>query len=408
MKIWLVSIFEQTPFDNNFSTRYLSIAEKAIIRGHQVTFFASTFRHNTKTHRFQETTQVDINENYRTIYVKSQSYKSNFGPLRFIAHYRYAKDLIKIVKVEPKPDIILLAFPPIFLSYDLVRWANQNKVKIIVDVIDPWPDNFVKFLPKWAKSFVNPMFLFHRWLVAKIFRNVNGLTAISNQYIEWAKSYSKNDVQNKCFYPAADLKLIQATQPSTDRNEVRKGKPLTIIYAGSLAKSYDIPCILEAAKELDTSYPRQFRFIIAGAGPQSELINKYTKQLSNVEFLGRVNKEVLIAKYYESDLGLTQHIKGSSQSVTYKLFDLLGNGLPILNSLESEMKTLILENKVGLFNEPGNSRQLVDNILYFHNHPEELKRYSENGLNFTKLYGDSEVVYNGFVDFFEKQVKENA
>jgi hypothetical protein len=116
MKIWLVSIFEQTPYDNNFSTRYLSIAEQALQKGHEVTFFASTFRHNTKTQRFEETKVINVSDKYKAIYLRSNQYKNNFGVSRFLSHFKYASDLIKYLDKEDKPDVILVAFPPIFLA----------------------------------------------------------------------------------------------------------------------------------------------------------------------------------------------------------------------------------------------------------------------------------------------------
>src|SRR5690606_40087903 len=105
------------------------------------------------------------------------------------------------------------------------------------------------------------------------------------------------------------------------------------------------PTILKAAKILNDRHGDKIQFVIAGAGPQAELIKKYLSELTNLKYLGRIPKTELLKEYYLSDVGLTQHVKGASQSVTYKLFDLLSCGLPILNSLESEMKNIILDNR---------------------------------------------------------------
>lgn len=404
MNIWLVSIFEQTPFDNNFSTRYLSIADKAYNRGHKISFFASTFRHNTKTNRFSKTTTITHKENYRSVYLKSIAYRSNFGLKRFYSHYDYACQLIKLIEKEEKPDVILLAFPPIFLAKKLIKWAKLNQVKIIVDVIDPWPDNFAKFIPPVFKWVLNGLFFYHRNLIKKAFSETSGISAISNQYLNWGQSYSTVEKPKMCFYPAVDLNLINLSKPQVQKKWFQKesNKPLTIIYAGSLASSYDIQCIIESAKILDRTHKGKIKFIIAGAGHQEGLVKKAEAKLENLQYLGRVDKETLIQKYFESDLGLTQHTIGASQSVTYKLFDLLGNGLPILNSLESEMKNIILDNKVGLFNAPGNANELTSNILYFFDNPNKLVEYSNNGLLLAQRKGDSDLVYNQFIDFIEQ------
>ena len=111
-------------------------------------------------------------------------------------------------------------------------------------------------------------------------------------------------------------------------------------------------------------------------------------------------------QYFLSDLGFTQHIKGATQSVTYKLFDLLSAGLPILNSLESEMKEIIVENKVGLHNEPGNWKQLRENILFFYNNREKIDNYRQNGFELTKKSGENSVIYGGFIDLLESISKK--
>ena len=96
MHIWLVSIFEQTPVDKVFSTRFLSIANKALSRGHSITFFASTFKHNTKNQRFEDTHVEKISEGYDMVFIKSQSYEKNISVKRLKSHYSFAKDALTI------------------------------------------------------------------------------------------------------------------------------------------------------------------------------------------------------------------------------------------------------------------------------------------------------------------------
>ena len=402
MRIWLISIFEQTPFDNNFSTRYLSIAQNAIDRGHDVTFLASTFRHNTKTQRYEVTTEETISDVYKAVYIKSLGYKSNFGIKRFYSHYKYAVDLMQYIRKLPKPDVILIAFPPIFLSYKIVKWAKENQIKVVADVIDPWPDNFSKFLPNPLKIFLDLLLNYQRKKNKETFSNLNGLAAISNTNIKWAQKYGSKSIRSACFYPAIDLKLVKKEHVEITASISKNKENLQVVYAGSLAKSYDIPCILESASILNKKYGDKIKFVIAGAGPQDFLIKQYLEKLSNLVYLGRVDKKTLIRVYCESDLGLTQHVPTVTQTVTYKLFDLLGNGLPILNSLDSEMKDIILDHRVGLFNPSGDAVTLAENIAYFYHNRDVLDEYSKNAIAITESLGDSSIVYRKFVEFLEQ------
>jgi glycosyltransferase involved in cell wall biosynthesis len=398
MRIWLVSKFEQTPVDQVFSTRFLSIAEEALRRGHEVTFIGSTFKHNTKNQRFAATTEIEHKPGYKLLFVRSASYQRNISPRRLWAHYAYSKELVRELGARAQPEVILMAFPPVSVAYELGRWAKSQGIPTVLDIIDPWPDTFSAAIPAIAKPLEGVLLGPMRQRLREALRNVSALTAISQQYIDWASSYHGGIPRKQVFYPAVEMaQVMEAVQPW--HSAQRPG--LQVIYAGSLASSYDIPCILEAAALLEQSHP-DIRFTIAGTGPQALLVEAYQRTHRNLEYVGRLPKAELMKHYATADLGLTQHIKGASQSVTYKLFDLLAAGLPILNSLESEMKEIILSNQVGRHNAPGNAQALADNIIWFYEHREELERYRSNGYRLTRELGDAAVVYRRFVDFLEQ------
>ncbi|MBX2966878.1 MAG: glycosyltransferase family 4 protein [Cyclobacteriaceae bacterium] len=401
MNIWLISIFEQTPIDKVFSTRFISIAEEAVKKGHRVTFFASTFKHNTKNQRFEKTTSVQINDQYELVFVKSSAYQKNISAKRLLSHYRYAKNILPEMNKRGKPDVILMAFPPVSLAYEVSKWAKDKSIPVVMDIIDPWPDLFKNALPSVLKPASDVLLYPLSYKLKKTLSNVTAVTAISEQYLAWAKTYFPQLANMHCYYPAVDLQATQEQiriyKDKVNRNE----KALTVIYAGSLASSYDIPGILDAAKILSSKYDNIY-FKIAGAGPQQTLIEEYMSNHSNLAYLGRLSKHELMREYYLSDLGLTQHVKGATQSVTYKLFDLLASGLPVLNSLESEMNDIIVKNKVGLFNEPGNAAQLAENIERFYLDRELLQKLKNNALDVVARLGDTKMVYKNFVEMLER------
>jgi glycosyltransferase involved in cell wall biosynthesis len=403
MRIWLVSKFEQTPVDQVFSTRFLSIAEEALRRGHEVTFIGSTFKHNTKNQRFARTTEIEHKPGYKLLFVQSQSYQRNISPRRLWAHYTYSKELVRELEMRARPDVILMAFPPVSVVYALSRWAKSQGIPTVMDIIDPWPDTFSHTFPKIARSLAGVLLGPMRKRLREALRNISGLTAISQQYITWASGYHDGIPRKQVFYPAVEMEqVVEAVRPW--RTASRSG--LQVIYAGSLASSYDLPCILAAAALLEQSHP-DIKFTIAGAGPQAALVEAYQQAHGNLEYVGRLPKAELMEHYAAADLGLTQHVKGASQSVTYKLFDLLAAGLPILNSLESEMKDIILSNEVGRHNAPGDAKQLAENICWFYEHRDELERYQANGYHLTGEVGDAAVVYRRFVDLLEQSAIEH-
>ncbi|MFN8275513.1 MAG: glycosyltransferase family 4 protein [Flavobacteriaceae bacterium] len=404
MNIWLVSIFENTPIDDNLNTRYNSLVTEANKRGHQVTFWSSTFRHNVKQQRFDGYKEVEINQQTRVKFVPADAYQQNISVARMASHYKLAKSMVALFDAEPKPDVIVVAYPPISTAHELIVWAKKQNIPVIVDIIDPWPNAFLEHMKGLKKIAVHLGILPLKQKANSVFNNASGIMAISKQYIDFAKTYRKSSVPTAVFYPAVQFDEMKRQLSEASQKVTKKPNQITVIYAGSLGFSYDLPTILKAAEILEKEQPN-IHFIIAGDGPQKEMVEAYEQQHSNLEYLGRLPKEKLMEEYYLADIGMTQHIQGATQSVTYKLFDLLACGLPIMNSLESEMKSIILDHQVGFHNEPGNVRQLADNILKCAADPQLLQTMKKDALALTQKLGDAAVVYSKALDFIESQVK---
>ncbi|WP_138429456.1 glycosyltransferase family 4 protein [Fodinibius saliphilus] len=402
MNIWTISLFDPTPYDNVGNLRFIQIANAAIKGGHQVTHFTSTFRHTSKKQRFNKDTTLPIEPGYSVEYIRSKGYKKNISIKRIFAHRDFAQQLIDSLAGRHKPDIIFISMPPIVSAARVVEWASENDIPIVVDIIDPWPDSFIKDVPNALKPlsrvFIQPFY--NR--VRGVFRNADAVTSISNGYLDWAKSQCKTIRQTKCFYPAQDLEAIQSKIEDFKKTESRNEEVLRIIYVGSLGSSYDIPAIVKASEIMDKKHPGQTEFIVAGVGPQSEIVEEYQKKLGNLQYLGWISDEELIRQYFLSDLGLIQHKNNFTQTVTYKLFSYLSAGLPILNSLQSEMADIISENNVGLNNMNGDYKKLVKNIEYFLYNRDQLQLYKQNAIALTKEKGDSNSVYGEMIAFFEE------
>lgn len=399
MKIWIVSLFDPVPTDNARPMRYMSIAKSAVDKGHQVIHFSSTFKHNSKTFRFETNHEEKINDLYELVLLKTKPYKKNVSFTRILSHLDYSKKLIGKINSIGKPNIILVALPPIAPALELCKWAKKNGIPIVVDIIDPWPDAFLKLVSKkikpWLKIAMLPMYRNLQFIL----RNCAGVVAISAEYIEWAKQsgYAQDNFQH--FLPSVPFKEIQEKINKYNTEKPRTDKRLRIIYAGNLGVGYDIPTILKAACELENQYPGRILFVFAGLGKYQSLVSEYASKCSNILYVGRLDYDELIYQYSISDLGLAQYAINATQSVTYKFFDYLSAGLPILNSLRSEMSVLIEEHQLGFNNYPGDVKSLVSNIIKFLHDPVLKNQLKKNAIDYTRENGDNEIVYNRMTQF---------
>lgn len=410
MKVWLVSLFEPTVVDDTRPMRYMSIAHGLLKRNHKVTYFSSTFRHSTKAYRFNSTETVETNERFKTVFIHSLSYRRNISLERQKSHTKTSVDMLSYMQdMEHKPDIVLLAYPPVEMSIRIGNWAREQGIPFIVDFIDPWPLSHVKMLPAFLKPFGKLIFKKQFGQVKSVLKKSSGIASISDEYVSWAKQVSGLEtLKNGIFYPAVDLDKVESKISSYRRKKIHvenQNEKLKIIYAGNLGNAYDIPCILKAAEIVENAYPGKTKFIIAGAGSYEGDIRKKAAKTGNISFLGRVDYDTLMENYAESNLGLAQYFAKGTQSITYKFFDYLGAGLPILNSLQGEMATLTIQHNVGLNNMPSNAKQLADNIIYILNNQEELNKMKANAINLTKKEGDNKVVYSRFAEYLESFAK---
>jgi len=118
MNIWLVSIFENTPIDDNQNSRYICLVNEATKRNHQVVYWASTFRHNIKKQRFEGFHEQSFGAYLKVKFIPAQSYYKNISVARMKSHHQLSKSMIQYFEQETQlPDVIQLAFPPISTAY---------------------------------------------------------------------------------------------------------------------------------------------------------------------------------------------------------------------------------------------------------------------------------------------------
>lgn len=402
MNLWIISAFDPTPIDNTRPMRFMGIADAALERGHRVTYFSNTFRHATREERFQERTVRDLANNYRLVFVYSKPYRGNLSFRRILSHHQFASNLLRETGMQPTPDLIFISLPPLSPVQKIATWARKQKIPVVVDIIDPWPDAFYTREKGMKAVLFKVLMLPFILKLHRILHQVTGITAISKTYVNWARSKTGNQIPGASFYPAVRFREIQEQLSATSQGARQENGILRVIYAGSLESSYDIPTILRASEILHAKHPGRIQFIIAGKGSQEELIRRAMKDLPNLEYRGRVDQQELLQLFSRSHVGLIQHKPGATQTVTYKLFDYLGAGLPIINSLKSEMAEIISENGVGFNHEPGDAGALASGVEQFYSDRKLLREFRENALKYTSEKGDAEVVYGELTRFLEE------
>lgn len=395
--IWIIDPYGEIPQSDWRDGRYFLMAKHLTQAGHNVILFISNFSHRTKkfTHEKEE---LFLIQNIGFHVVPSCSYKSNISYSRIKFERLFIRNMLSQLNNIDLPDCIILRDPALFISKPVVKFCKVNSVKLVVDIIDLWPELFELVLPRYfqfmGKFFFLPLYLRRRSLL----KSSDAVVAVSPDYLDIARKINPNIPYEVIYWGCNLSKIIEITNSESsdvlNLFNISKAKDdFWIIYAGSLGEYYDIKSIAEVAKKIE-SLNFNIKFFIAGAGPMQNWITNYIKdnEPSNLIYLGSLKTNILFGFFKFCNIGLSTYSEKSTVSMPIKCYDYFGAGLPIINSLGRNLELIVRENMLGLQYIPENVDSLANSIIKLSNDPELYLRMKSNVLKQAKVF-DDEVQY---------------
>ena len=320
--------------------------------GYKVIWWTANFSHHFKKYRSNGWKDVTVNSNFVIRLVPTSSYKKNFGIGRMYKDYIFGKNVMRRFKQEKPPHLIISAENPITMGNPSYNYAKREKVPMIYDQMDIWPEFIVR-------SLRNPFNVIANFLFKPVYRkrkviydNLAGSIALGKHYLEFMQHISPSlcEKPNALVYNGIDVKEFREqlnNDISIDKLQEKKEDEIWCVFAGTLGPSYDITGIIECAKYFNEDIKDKFKFIIAGSGPYEEMVINYSKKLENLIYLGKLLPEQLIPIYGRCDVGLSAYSAGSNVDMCDKFYDYTAAGLAVINSLKGEISEHIEEKKLG-------------------------------------------------------------
>jgi len=406
MKVWILQTGEPLQIDssNYRPMRAINLSNMLIDHGHDVTIWSSNFDHFTKKHRFSVSKTINYSDQLQIRLIDSLGYDSHFGIRRIIDHIQLAINLRKMLRDEDPPDVAVLGYPPIEVSWIFAKWLTNRKVPFLVDVKDKWPDIFIKAFPLWSQRWIKPVFMPFQFMFKQILYQAGGILAPSKAFLDWCieNRGSKENIYD-CVTPltspdsTSKWQDIKAAENWLETNEIYEGHNLRISFIGSLNHNYEFQTIINAVSQLP------IELVIAGNGPELVILRDKYSTLPNVKFIGWIDLDQANALINRSHIMLLPYKKTEDfdMNITNKFYDAIRNSKPVLSSQGGVVRELIETHKIGINYESDKPLDLLTNLKILINDKEQLLMFGKNS---RKLYLESfdfNSVYENLVRLLE-------
>lgn len=404
MKIWLIRSSEPMPIvsPDMRLMRVGLMANELAKRGHEVTWFSSSFDHYRKKQLCDKDKIVKVKDNYHIHLIHANGYKKNISVSRILNHKIIAKKFSSMAKKMERPDLVYVSLPTIDYAEEAVKYGKKYNVPVIVDIRDLWPDIFYHNLPKILARIGSPYIKYLNYKTKKLLKDAFAINSISDAMLTWGikKAGRKRSKYDRYFYIGYNKKEEIQT-----KIKLIDDKKFNIAFFATINNQFDYPKIAELANKL---YKKDKDIIIniCGDGPQFELLKDNVKKLPNVKLFGWTNRGDLVNILEKSKIGLAPYKNtfDFQMSVSNKFAEYASYGLPIAIYSEGYMKKLINEHDCGISSQDMN--KICNYIIKL---KKDKKRYKEVSNNSKKIYEEKFVakkIYKELVDYLEELGEE--
>ncbi len=399
LRIALIKDGEPFPqFIAPWTLRSGNLAVALAERGHDVTWYCSTFMHYEKEFYATLDTTEERPEGYRMRLLHSGGYRRNISPQRYLHHARLGAKVYENLRQSPKPfDLIICCVPIIETALACWLHARAQKIPLILDIQDPWPEVFVTYAPRRYQAFVRGVLAPYFLLAGGLFRRADSVVSCSEGFLEWGQQLAGRDSRqcdrDRVFYHGAhDMVGKIAPCPIVETSGLRS------IYAGAISRTYDLEPVLQLALA-QAERGDSHHIFLAGQGDKYQALRNQYEQLPNVTFLGWMQRDQVYALAQTCHLGWLPLAEGRDDFLPNKPFEYAALGLAIANSSQGEAGRLIERHQMGFFYK--DTAHLISQVPHLMPGQKTLETWRRNGRRFFSTQGDAKVCAGYFADHVE-------
>jgi len=371
--IWIISKYACSA-RYGFETRHFALAREFHRQGRQPLIIASDSNHLASFPRFGSKVTEDTSGEVRTLWLKTLKYARTISPRRVLSWLDFERRLYLLSKNRlPAPDVIIVSSLSLLTILNGIRLRNRYACKLIFEVRDIWPLTLVHL---GGYSPRNPLVRLLGWVEKTGYRRADLVVGTMPNLSAHVSAVAGEHVRCECIpagYAAdAARSLVPEGEDATDHG-LPEGK-FIVGYAGSIGLANALDTIIACVERL--AGDDRFHFVFLGSGGRRDELIAQTRELGNVTFLPRVEREHVNAVLQRCDvLYFAVHESplwefGMSLN---KMIDYMLAGKPILASYGG-YRSMIDEADCGEFVPPGDTDALQAALLRYAELPNEALR----------------------------------
>ncbi|WP_053075685.1 glycosyltransferase family 4 protein [Lysinibacillus sp. LK3] len=404
MKIWILNHYAISP---KFAggTRHFDFAKELVNKGHEVTIFASSFNHFSRT----ETINYKSNSYFKVVkeqgvnfvWIKTPTYFNSIK--RIINIFSFSIKLNSCLKnflATEKPDLIIGSSVHPLTPLVGLRIAKLNSIPFYFEERDLWPQTFIDFKKMTKRNFLYRILLaiekkLYResdkiiFLFENAYRYAEQFGVKKDKVIYLPNGFDSNRVENQEY----NEKLKKLLDQYLDKK--------LCVYVGSIGIANDVEKLVILAEEMKSD--KEYHFLFFGDGPLKKQLIKVVKDknIQNISFFNPIPKNEILYILKHAHCGLLS-IKNSplynwGMSMN-KIYDYLSVGLPIITYTDLEYLGEV-ENTGGIYKSSDISilRELVLKINVVEQEEIKAKAYEKFSWrmltqNFLKVLESTDII----------------
>ncbi len=325
----------------------------------------------------------------RIVYLKTLPYYNNVGAMRLLSHLLFSISAgLYFLRRRKRFAIVYVTLPFNTLAWLVLHSAGGRRT--IADVMDIWPD-VLPFSQRLRRR-LRPLFAAWRRFFDQAVGAADVMMAVSDSFFQETLKHVKAGCKSRRFY-LGEVSLKR----ETPKNEV-----LTIAYSGNLGRLYDFETLLDVMTEAERG---SIQLYVVGDGDRREwlLDQLKTRGLPHQYFGSVYDPDKLGAILSRAHLGFNGFVNTSAAFST-KACTYFAAGLPILNSMNGDLRELVAQRRLG-FNYRGGDRESLKQCLAQVDRG-DLASMSENCIRFFASDLDRNRVREDMYEFLRQCLEE--